>query len=407
MQYPEENRSILYSEQRKSIHELFQISKSETLVKIISFIVLQMSFWHNGIADFISFGLLQWWNILQMGATLLVIIMFVLMKRMPSVVTGLLISVKLLTTFSAVMNGIIIDVPELTRYIAIVLIIDYYSSYLDQLIRPLMLIFEFMVYYNCYVLLNVERDIYGGFFASLGYDNDFTKYMLVAYLVAILYNQITGRRIRSLCLIIVVHITLIYPMVGTAVTALFVIDCIILIAYWRLGYFKFAHGLIVYLVLQVSIVFFRLQNLFKFIIVGMLGKDLTLTGRTDLWDRSIGKIMDHIIIGHGDMPQLFEKLVLSDVYCHNSFLEVLFRGGIVSMILWIVIVVVINRRVYNWLDRKTAAYCSAIFMGLWIVAIGESLLQFGVIVSLFALINAACEFAKYKTETAMEYREWE
>lgn len=407
MFYSEQNKSVLYSAQRKSMHELFLISKSETLVKIVAFFVLQLSFWHNGIADFISFGLLQWWNILQMGATLLVVIMFVLMKRVPSGVTVLLIAVKLLTTFSAIMNGVIIDVTELSRYIAIVLIIDYYSIYLDQLIRPLMFIFEFMVYYNCYTLLNAERHIYGGFFAALGYDNDFTRYMLVAYFVAILYNQITGHRIRSFCLIIVVHITLIYPMVGSAVIALFVIDCIILIAYWRLGYFRFAHSLIVYLVLQVSIVFLRIQNLFEFIIVGMLGKDLTLTGRTDVWDYSIDKIVDHIFIGHGDMSQLFEKLILNDVYCHNTFLEVLFRGGIVSLLLWIVIVVVINRKTKNLLDRKTATYCSAIFMGLWIVALTESLLQFGVTVSLFALVNAACEYAKYKTAIAMECEEWE
>ncbi len=311
---------------------------------------------------------------------------------------------KTITTISAIINGSIIDIPELTRYIAIVLIIDYYALYLDQLIRSLMLIFEFMVYYNFYVLINMQRDIYGGYFAALGYDNDFTKYMLVAYLVAILYNQITGKRARSFCLIVVVHLSLFYPMVGTGVMALFVIDCIVFAAFARLGYFTFAQSLIAYLVLQFGIVFFRIQNIFEFLIVNILGKDLTLTGRTDLWDRAMSVITNHIIIGHGDMAQSFEALVLNDVYCHNTFLEVLFRGGIISMILWIAIVVITNRKVYSLLDRKTAAYCSSIVMGLWIVAIGESLLQFSVTVSLFALINAACEFARYRSEDLMEYR---
>ena len=48
-----------------------------------------------------------------------------------------------------------------------------------------------------------------------------------------------------------------------------------------------------------GIVLLRLQNIFSFIIQNILGKDLTFTGRTRIWDNAIEFIKARFIIGYG------------------------------------------------------------------------------------------------------------
>lgn len=88
------------------------------------------------------------------------------------------------------------------------------------------------------------------------------------------------------------------------------------------------------LFINVLICIFRMQNIFSFIIVDILGKNVTLSGRTMIWDAALEYIHMHPVFGVGYLfpSDLYEMIVLSTT--HNWIIGVLFHMGIVGALLW-------------------------------------------------------------------------
>jgi hypothetical protein len=85
-----------------------------------------------------------------------------------------------------------------------------------------------------------------------------------------------------------------------------------------------------------SIVVFRLQYLFSYIIVDVLGKNLTFTHRTVLWDNTFLLLKQYWLMGRGFRPVPYVRnLVFSQPHC--GFLEVVLIGGIGAGIVFLCI----------------------------------------------------------------------
>lgn len=83
----------------------------------------------------------------------------------------------------------------------------------------------------------------------------------------------------------------------------------------------------------------RFQNLFSYIIVDVLGKDLTLTNRTFIWDNALRAIHDNFLFGFGvekgvDMSFRLNSLAAVNT-TQNGWLDVLYVGGIVLFVVLI------------------------------------------------------------------------
>lgn len=104
------------------------------------------------------------------------------------------------------------------------------------------------------------------------------------------------------------------------------------------------------------IVVFKLQNLFSFIIVDILQKDTTFTGRTILWDAAMLNIAQSPIIGYGleNLQTIAAKLYRFTEYdsCHNLFLDLLYQNGIVGFALISVLFVSVAKKIDNWASEK-------------------------------------------------------
>lgn len=85
------------------------------------------------------------------------------------------------------------------------------------------------------------------------------------------------------------------------------------------------------------------MSLFKFIIVDILHRNLSLTDRTIIWDITIKKIMSKPVMGYGMIDGLtFQRMLpyIIGVNAHNTYLMILFDGGIVLFVIFIISMIV-------------------------------------------------------------------
>lgn len=126
----------------------------------------------------------------------------------------------------------------------------------------------------------------------------------------------------------------------------------------------------IHIVFFVFIIVLKFQNLFKWLIDGVLQKWRSLELRMDLWDRTIKLIFDAPIFGHG-IKTVLERQIENGfnfaMHAHNQLLETLYLGGVVNLVLLIIIIVTTGRRLYKHRNLRSSMIISIAFLG-WCVA---------------------------------------
>lgn len=91
--------------------------------------------------------------------------------------------------------------------------------------------------------------------------------------------------------------------------------------------------------LDYMIVYQRAQNIFSGFIVGFLHKDLTLSGRTDIWDAVISAINRSPVFGFGETSSVtvYDNIQKA---CHNQWLYIAHESGYVGFVLFLIGIVV-------------------------------------------------------------------
>lgn len=94
--------------------------------------------------------------------------------------------------------------------------------------------------------------------------------------------------------------------------------------------------LLINVIAFVLIVFSDATHLLSFIIVDVLGKSLTLSGRTIIWQRALMYIVKNPIFGYGKESTEYRALKMgyrstatAGLHAHNRFLETIYRGGVI------------------------------------------------------------------------------
>lgn len=83
-----------------------------------------------------------------------------------------------------------------------------------------------------------------------------------------------------------------------------------------------------------AVVLYRLQNVFAFLIEGVLRKGLSFTGRTEIWDTAIDNILRSPALGYGlaQSGKVYRLRKHKYYHAHNVFLEVLMEGGFCALL---------------------------------------------------------------------------
>lgn len=124
------------------------------------------------------------------------------------------------------------------------------------------------------------------------------------------------------------------------------------------------------IILDVCLVFARKFSFLNDFIVNLLRRDLTLSGRTHIWDLVMEKIPESPVIGTGLHDIADNGLELTATKnlsnAHNAVLDITYKGGIVSLALWIVLVIrcclPLFRRNDKWLSFMLGLFLGAFLL---------------------------------------------
>ena len=212
------------------------------------------------------------------------------------------------------------------------------DSALDMLYYPLTVVIWCNLILECIYPAGVTKGgTYSYAYNFMGIDN-FLAPTMVPYMVltAIRAVRKTGELdLSSYVAIVVCCLNLLLDKSATGVMGMAVIALFLLFIYKRRLELLFngLTALTVSLGMFVSIVLLRLQNLFAWLIEDILGKGLSFTGRTNIWDIGMEMIREKPLLGWGYAKQgKIYRIVKGKYYHgHNVYLELLMEGGICAL----------------------------------------------------------------------------
>ena len=190
----------------------------------------------------------------------------------------------------------------------------------------------------------------------LGYDNTHYNFIFPALCVGIIYAEYRQLSfLAKLCMIIIYSASIYITFSGASVVAVTV-----WIFLWIFSEVTNSSLMLnVWTILGVHIAFFfaivvaRIQILFKWLIVDILGKSLTFSNRTSRWDIAIHMFIQRPLLGWGYVDTDITRLRLNGFsHCHNHFLQILYQSGIVGMISFLRILILLNGSLANANNRK-------------------------------------------------------
>ncbi|MCQ2512032.1 MAG: O-antigen ligase family protein [Lachnospiraceae bacterium] len=113
------------------------------------------------------------------------------------------------------------------------------------------------------------------------------------------------------------------------------------------------------LAMNLLFVVFRGQELFRWLIVGIFHRRMDLTHRTGVWDSALQAIKEKLAIGHG-----YQTFAYSDVIetTHNEYIEILYKMGIVGLIIFLAILIFIIYRLFKNRKNEQVQWI-ALFLG--------------------------------------------
>lgn len=134
------------------------------------------------------------------------------------------------------------------------------------------------------------------------------------------------------------------------------------------------------------IICFDVQEKFAFLIVDVLNKDLTFTGRTIVWEEAIGIIKNNPIWGIGETSNLNELVFnFPASHAHQYWLQLLVTGGIVGCLMIYAIYFFASKNIVKHSRSVVLKLVSITIICFLIMGIDESLIGATMLMPLLVL----------------------
>ena len=253
--------------------------------------------------------------------------------------------------FSAVINNNITMGMIYTNfvYIGFIIYINYCMKDFKNFINALNILFTLLIIYNLILAIFVKssymyigyqgsQKVFVGTFESR---NGISMVMIPAIAFILIRSEYIYEKVRNkdilLCFMVLIIILLSKSSTGFIVGSLLVIYVLLLKKIKiKLNINKLMS---IYTIIYTQVVIFRIQEtVFRGFIENTLQKNVTLTGRTLIWDFIMKIIPNSLIFGYGRNDIIAQNAIIRDVTeAHNGLLEILLCTGIIGLFVFILI----------------------------------------------------------------------
>lgn len=266
---------------------------------------------------------------------------------------------------------------NMLQVIAICMIIEYgLSKNKKELISALLAIFEILIYINFITLILYPKGMYINSISGvrsnwfLGYDNSHVTYFIVGIVLSFINATLhqSKWKVRTWCLIIICTLSVIIRFSGTTVLGFFIFIMYFLFVdkLYKIKCLNMKNYVIFFVIAFLIIVVFRFQEVFSYVIVDVLKKDLTFSGRTMIWDNVIKYIEQKPLLGFGienTLVRIEKYKYIEAVNAHNIVLEIMYQSGVCGLAIYSYVIGIITKKLSAIKENKVVGFISiAIFV---------------------------------------------
>lgn len=248
----------------------------------------------------------------------------------------------------------------------------------NNFIKSIILLLTVLIIINLYTILKYPEGLYvtaSGFYQNwfLGYKNTHILFMFPAILFSFLYSYKSKGKLTlpSYLILALSFLSTILVNNSTGITGLSLILAFIIFKNLFKNYkiFNITTYMITSIIIFLSIVIFKVQNIFSFLIVDILDKDITFTGRIYIWDKALDFISLKPLLGYGNVNFQYTSTVLST---HNMILGILFNVGIIGLIFLLIFLVKSFKKLWVYRKYEVSSFVSIFFFAYFIMMLMES-----------------------------------
>lgn len=287
--------------------------------------------------------------------------------------------------FSAVINNNITMGMIYTNfvYIGFIIYINYCMKDFKNFINALNILVTLLIIYNLILAIFVQssymyigyqgsQKVFVGTFESR---NGISMVMIPAIAFILIRSEYIYEKVRNkdilLCFMVLIIIFLSKSSTGFIVGSLLVIY-VLLLKKIKIN-ININKLMSIYTIIYTQVVIFRIQEtVFRGFIENTLQKNVTLTGRTLIWDFIMKIIPNSLIFGYGRNDIIAQNAIIRDVTeAHNGLLEILLCTGIIGLFVFILILL----NVFKALNKSNSKISYILSMAIFLyfcIALTES-----------------------------------
>ncbi len=210
-------------------------------------------------------------------------------------------------------------------------------------------------------------------------DNQMAPLLFLEMFIIVLYSEFFFQRLTgtAIGMLIIVSAVILKSWSASALVGWFLFMLFLLIAYRRklASVFQFRYLSLAYVVAFFLLVIIRIQNLFSFLIVDVLHKDLTFTHRTEMWDIAFSHIQNNWLLGEGvprEVGHIWFPYYNHYFPGHNIFIEIMLISGILGLGSFLLIMFFIGKKNGSVKKHPWASLTSMLLFCFFVVMLMEA-----------------------------------
>ena len=291
-------------------------------------------------------------NIWRLASFAIIMVQLLFVKRKVSLIALLLVGQQVFLFLVTMINRQEMYACAISAFsvISIVLFYDYNEYDKQVFLSSQLFCFEVMIFINLVTELLYPDGMYltsVGLFVSgrnwfLGYYNNHSQYYIPALMFAWLYYKSTRKKLRTFVLTTEIFASAFIVWSGGVLLVLFGMALAFVLLKNHTGFFNYYTYWLLHPAFFLFVIVMKLQDLFRWLIDGVLGKWDSLMARMKLWEKVHKLILEAPVFGHGIVDGTARQLKVGfnwAMHAHNLLLEILYQGGVVNFMLWIMIVI--------------------------------------------------------------------